>query len=64
MKIDKKLETPMGDVHFVGEISEEELEYVIEAGLLSLMLRGELRTQVQDPEGNIVPFNMDGETLQ
>ena len=50
----------MGEVHFVGEVSDEELDYVIEMGLLTLLVRGELKTQfVEDTKEELI-FNTEG----
>jgi len=56
MKIDKEIELPMGTVHFVGEVSEEELDHIITLGLAMLLQTGRLPVQMVD--------DTEGETLQ
>jgi hypothetical protein len=51
MKIDKKLDVPEGIVHFVGEVSEEELDQLITLGLTMLYLRKAFSTIETAPEG-------------
>jgi len=48
MKIDKEIELPMGRVHFVGELTEEELDTVITLGLAMLLHSGKLPMQEVD----------------
>lgn len=55
MKIDKEIQLPTGRVHFVGELSEEELDTVVTLGLAMMLYKGMLPIQ-EEPE--------DGETLQ
>ena len=62
MKIDKKIETEMGVVHFKGELSEEELDYVVTIGLATLMIRGELEAQYATEDGVLIQDGND--TLQ
>lgn len=42
MKIDKHIELPGGSVHFVGELSDEELDSVITLGLAMMLYKGML----------------------
>jgi len=62
MKIDKKIETEMGVVHFKGELSEDELDYVVTIGLATLMIRGELEAQYATEDGVLIQDGND--TLQ
>lgn len=54
MKIDQTIELPMGTIVFKGEVSDEELDYIIKLGLVSLYLRGELETTLQTEDGTVV----------
>jgi len=62
MIIDKKIETEMGVVHFKGELSEDEVDYVITIGLATLMIRGELEAQYATTDGVLIQDGTD--TLQ
>jgi len=62
MKVDKKIETEMGTVRFVGELSEDEVDYVITIGLATLMIRGELEAQDATADGTLIQEGTD--TLQ
>lgn len=62
MKIDKKIETEMGVVHFKGELSEDELDYVVTIGLATLMIRGDLEAQYATEDGVLIQDGTD--TLQ
>jgi len=44
MKINKSLETPEGSIQFVGELEGQELDIVIQLGLLALTSRGFIKT--------------------
>lgn len=46
MKISKVVETDMGTARFEGELSAEELDYVIQAGLNTLLVMGAIKTKV------------------
>lgn len=62
MEIDKKIETEMGTVHFKGELSDDELDYVVTIGLATLMIRGELKAEYATEDGSII---LDGnDTVQ
>lgn len=50
MKIDEKIETPLGIVHFKGELQEEELKHVIRAGLMVLMAKGHIHTAFEEDD--------------
>lgn len=54
MKIDQTIELPMGTIVFKGEVSDEELDYIIKLGLVSLYLRGGIETTVQTEDGTVV----------
>ncbi len=54
MEIDKKIELPMGTVHFKGELSEEEVEQLITLGLIFSFMRGDLETIVTTEDGSLV----------
>jgi hypothetical protein len=61
MKIDQKIETEMGTVVFRGELTDEEVSYVMQVGLVTMFLRGELDTTTMTSDGTIisdVPENM------
>ena len=60
MKIDKKIETPIGTVVFQGELTEQELDHVIELGLLVLMSRGGIDVKFQDEVEDEIPEPTDG----
>lgn len=68
MKIDEKIETPFGVVHFKGELQEEELKHVVRAGLMVLMAKGHIHTNVigedEDDETLPIPTIDPPETLQ
>lgn len=51
MKIDQTIDLPMGTIIFKGDVSDEELDYIIKLGLVSLYLRGELETTVYTESG-------------
>lgn len=51
MKIDKKLNLPDGIVHFKGEVTDEELDAIIELGLTMLYLRKAIKITETAPEG-------------
>lgn len=58
MKIEKSLETELGKVEFKGELSAEELDYVLQIGLNTLLVMGALKTKTAvsaepPPEGTI-----------
>lgn len=44
----------MGTIVFKGEVSDDELDYIIKLGLVSLYLRGELETTIQTEDGTVV----------
>lgn len=54
VKIDQTIQLPMGTIVFKGEVSDDELDYIIKLGLVSLYLRGELETSVQTEDGTVV----------
>lgn len=54
MEIDKKIETEMGTVHFKGELSDDELDYVVTIGLATLMIRGELKAEYATEDGSLI----------
>lgn len=54
VKIDQTIELPMGTIVFKGEVSDDELDYIIKLGLVSLYLRGELETTIQTEDGTVV----------
>lgn len=43
MKIKKAIETENGTVTFEGELSQEELDFVIETGLRTLLVNGAIK---------------------
>jgi hypothetical protein len=51
MKISKSLESPVGTVSFVGELEGVELDMVIQLGLLTLMARGAIKTEIVPDKG-------------
>ena len=51
MKISKSLESPVGTVQFVGELEGVELDMVIQLGLLTLMARGAIKTEIVPDKG-------------
>ena len=58
MKINKTLETELGKVEFKGELSAEELDYVLQIGLNTLLMMGALKTSTAlssepPPEGTL-----------
>lgn len=57
MKINKTVQTPNGPVTFSGEMSQEEFDFVVEAGLNYLLAKGQIPYQVVDEEdlASIVP---------
>lgn len=59
MKVNKALETPNGGCTFQGELSPEELDYVLEVGLCYLMAQGALpfKTISEDEWANFPPYN-------
>ena len=59
MEIDKKLETEMGTVHFKGELTDDELDYVVTIGLATLMIRGELQAEYATEDGSIISDGND-----
>lgn len=54
MEIDKEIDTPMGKVVFRGNLTEDELDYVITIGLVTMMIRGELDAVVSTADGTIL----------
>lgn len=60
MKIDKKIETPIGTVVFQGELTTEELDHVIELGLMVLLSRGALDVKYEGEEPESIPEPTDG----
>lgn len=61
MELDKELETPFGKVRFKGEVTEDELDYIIKAGLLVMMARGQIKAVFTDEEAQEEPtFNTEG----
>ncbi len=54
MQIDKKIDTEMGVVHFKGEITPEEQEYLITMGLVAMFLQGQLETKTVTSDGTLV----------
>ena len=40
MKVEQVIETPEGTINFNGELSQEEADLVVKAGLLTLLRRG------------------------
>ena len=59
MEIDKKIETEMGVVHFKGELTDDELDYVVTIGLATLMIRGELQAEYATEDGSIISEGSD-----
>ena len=59
MEIDKKIETEMGTVHFKGELTDDELDYVVTIGLATLMIRGELQAEYATEDGSIISEGSD-----
>lgn len=55
MKLDEKIETPFGVVHFKGELQEEELKHVVRAGLMVLMAKGHINTNIQEADEEEIP---------
>lgn len=45
MLLEKTIDTPMGVVTFKGEITEEEMDYIVKTGLLALMATGKIKTE-------------------
>lgn len=54
MKIDKEIDTPMGKVVFRGELTDEELDYVITIGLVTMMIRGDLSATYALEDGTLL----------
>jgi len=54
VKIDKEIDTPMGKVIFRGELTEEELDYVITVGLVTMMVRGDLSATYALEDGTLL----------
>jgi hypothetical protein len=54
MQIDKKIDTEMGVVHFVGEITEEEQEYLVTMGLVALFLQGKIDSKIMTADGTLL----------
>lgn len=59
MELDKEIETPFGPVRFKGEITEEEFDYIVKAGLLTLFANGKIKAHFVDDDGNDVDTQMD-----
>jgi len=54
MLIDQTIDLPSGTVKFIGEVTQEELDFIIKMGLVTLYLRGELSTTVVTDDGTMV----------
>ena len=54
MLIDQTIDLPSGTVKFVGEVTPDELDFIIKMGLVTLYLRGELSTTVVSEDGTIL----------
>lgn len=65
MKIDKKIETALGVAHFIGDVSDEELDYIVEEGLKVLILKGMIQiTYLEENEKEFLSEDPDhGEHL-
>jgi len=59
MEIDKKIETEMGTVHFKGNLTDDELDYVVTIGLATLMIRGELQAEYATEDGSLISNGTD-----
>ncbi len=54
MKIDKEIDTPIGKVVFRGELTDDELEYVVTVGLVTMMIRGDLSATFALEDGTLL----------
>lgn len=55
MKVNKSFETPEGIVKFEGELSQEELDYVLQLGLNTLLVMGAISAKkVETPPEDTV----------
>lgn len=54
MQIDKKIDTEMGVVHFKGEITPEEQEYLITMSLVAMFLQGQIDAKIVTSDGTLV----------
>jgi len=59
MEIDKKIDTEMGTVHFKGNLTDDELDYVVTIGLATLMIRGELQAEYATEDGSLISNGSD-----
>jgi hypothetical protein len=54
VKIDKEIDTPIGKVVFRGELTDDELEYVVTVGLVTMMIRGDLSATFALEDGTLL----------
>jgi len=59
MKIDQTIETPMGTIVFRGEVTDDELDYIIKLGLVTMYLKGELDSEAITEDGSIISAAVD-----
>lgn len=50
MQIDETFDTEFGTVVFRGEVTDEELQFIIRAGLLTMLLQNKIQATFIQPE--------------
>ena len=54
MELDYKLELEGGQVHFKGEITDEERDHIMKVGLVVMFLRGDIKASYVSENGSII----------
>jgi hypothetical protein len=49
MLVNKTIETPTGSIKFEGELEQQEVDYVMQIGLNTLLLRGAIPFTTKQP---------------